>query len=230
MSEITPPIEPVMQDELSLDASLVKEYLLQHPDFFVQNPDLLAQLRLPHQQKGTISLVERQLEVLREKSQYLEEEITHLMSIARQNEHVFLVFSEIFIRVFDASDQAELLQSIELLISEKLNLNAVQLIKLNEQNASLPDLENKKLTNFIAKRLSHSSTYFGRLSKEEATLFFNDKEVNSVAVLTLGDDMTTGLVAFGSIDHDHFYPGMDTLFINELGRVLTLLLERFDHA
>ena len=48
-------------------ASVVADYLQQHPDFFQHYPELLPLLRLPHQQRGTVSLVERQLELQREK-------------------------------------------------------------------------------------------------------------------------------------------------------------------
>ena len=42
-------------------------FLRSNPDFFLRNGDLLANLRLPHISGGAISLVERQIEVLREK-------------------------------------------------------------------------------------------------------------------------------------------------------------------
>ena len=43
-----------------LDALQVKDYLLANPDFFHQYPILLEQLRIPHQKRGTVSLVELQ--------------------------------------------------------------------------------------------------------------------------------------------------------------------------
>lgn len=237
MSEVTnnPNIaDSALPDNVELSADLIKEYLLDHPEFFIQHPELLTSLRLPHQQRGTISLAERQLEVQRQKAQFLEEEITHLISIARQNEHIFSVFSEIFIQIFDASDEQELLESIRALMQERLKLTGVELLKLTEKEQSLDNLEFKKLTNFVGKRLQDSTTYFGRLSQDELNLFFNptntNGEIKSVAIMALGEESTAGLVAFGSAEEDHYYPGMDTLFIDELGRVLTLLLERFDYV
>jgi len=52
----------------------VAEYLQTYPDFFERNGPLLAKLRLPHLRDAgaTVSLVERQVEVLRERNQSLE--------------------------------------------------------------------------------------------------------------------------------------------------------------
>ncbi len=45
----------------------VARYLQHNPDFFERHQPLLARLRLPHARSGaTISLIERQVEVLRE--------------------------------------------------------------------------------------------------------------------------------------------------------------------
>ncbi|MDP5190157.1 DUF484 family protein, partial [Rheinheimera baltica] len=76
----------VIKETDLLAAHVVYDYLQDHPEFFQQYPQLLANLRLPHQQRGSVSLVERQLELQREKIQALEDDITRLMSVARQNE------------------------------------------------------------------------------------------------------------------------------------------------
>ena len=49
----------------NLQADTVAAYLQAHPDFFNQRDELLLSLRIPHQRGDTISLVERQLELLR---------------------------------------------------------------------------------------------------------------------------------------------------------------------
>ena len=41
-------------------------YLREHPDFFTTHPELLAKLSVVHPQKGTLSLVEAQLEQQRQ--------------------------------------------------------------------------------------------------------------------------------------------------------------------
>ena len=69
---------PMQADELPLTDELVARYLEDNPEFFARNPQLVTGLRLPDNQRGTVSLVERQQQQLRQKVHGLEEEITHL--------------------------------------------------------------------------------------------------------------------------------------------------------
>ena len=56
---------------MTLQAQDIAQYLADHPDFFDQNPELLAGMQLPHPHNGqAISLVERQSLMLRERVQF----------------------------------------------------------------------------------------------------------------------------------------------------------------
>ena len=52
--------------EVELSDDAVCDYLEAHPDFFEQHKSLLNTMQLPHASGGTISLVERQVSVLRQ--------------------------------------------------------------------------------------------------------------------------------------------------------------------
>src|SRR5260370_17213158 len=66
----------------------VAEYLQTYSDFFERNGPLLTKLRLPHLRDAgaTVSLVERQVEVLRERNQSLERKLKELVDVARAND------------------------------------------------------------------------------------------------------------------------------------------------
>ena len=67
-----------------LDDSLIEDYLSENPNFFTKHPALLNKLNITTQEQGTVSLVQRQQRMMREKIVTLEDEITSLMSIATQ--------------------------------------------------------------------------------------------------------------------------------------------------
>jgi uncharacterized protein YigA (DUF484 family) len=71
-----------------LNDNNVADYLLTYPDFFERNSQLLTKLRLPHVRDvaATVSLVERQVEVLRERNQALERKLKELVDVARAND------------------------------------------------------------------------------------------------------------------------------------------------
>src|SRR6266481_10133911 len=65
----------------------VASYLQRNPDFFERHQAVLARLRLPHARGGsTISLVERQIEVLREKHAAVEAKLAEFVRVARAND------------------------------------------------------------------------------------------------------------------------------------------------
>lgn len=236
-----------LNDELVLDETLVKEYLLANPQFFINNPAILQTIRLPHQARGVVSLVERQQELLRGKVQQLEEEITGLMTTARQNEAIFLTFSELYLQLIKSNNAASLYQAMLNIINRQLNLPSIYLKRFSatttpisgsttSANDSAEEAEaeagfhinREALSTLIEHRLDRSDYYFGRLTlAEQHQLFSNDSDIKSAALMLLGENGEIGLVAFGSPDENHFFPGMDILFLKELRKILGLMLERF---
>ncbi|GEA12100.1 hypothetical protein KUL49_24750 [Alteromonas sp. KUL49] len=73
-------------DDYSLSAEEVSEYLLTNPDFFTKHPEVTEKLVIPHTQKGSVSLVEIQGELLRKKTRQLNYKLNQLVTIAKQNE------------------------------------------------------------------------------------------------------------------------------------------------
>ena len=72
----------------------VAAYLQHNPEFFERHQALLARLRLPHVRGGsTISLVERQIEVLREKHAALAEAQEIAADAVRKLPYIFRVYT-----------------------------------------------------------------------------------------------------------------------------------------
>ena len=78
-----------VEEELSEQA--VHDFLAAHPDFFERHSTLLSSLNLPHASGGAISLVERQVSVLRQKELKLERKLRELIEVARRNSAVELI-------------------------------------------------------------------------------------------------------------------------------------------
>lgn len=71
------------------DSHAVADFLLAHPQFFEEHSELLAKVRLTSPLAGrTVSLQERQMEVLREKNRTLELRLAELMRVAQDNDGI----------------------------------------------------------------------------------------------------------------------------------------------
>lgn len=201
-------------DDIELDAELVKDYLIQHPDFFLQHPELVTQLKIPHVAKGAISLLEKRQEVQRDKITHMEEELTALMGHARANEVIFKAISEIYISLVGCQSIAELEQAVNRVCQEHLYLFQFRLMQPEDQSYL-----------HLQAKLGEKGTYLGRLKPDlmEAVFATNNGSVALIEVVheSEEDEEIFGIAAFAAKQHDHFQPHMDTFFIRELARLLS---------
>ena len=78
------------QSDLShaLTDDAVLRFLTVNPEFFVKNREVLPRLRIPHESGNAVSLIEKQVSVLRSKCGTLENSLRDLISVARENENL----------------------------------------------------------------------------------------------------------------------------------------------
>ncbi|MBL1375740.1 DUF484 family protein [Zobellella iuensis] len=208
--------------EISLDDTHIADYLASQPDFFVRQRGLLEQLRLPHEQRGSVSLVEAKLERQRQRIHALEEDITQLMTVAGENERIFRVYLDLFPRLFECTSLGELEGCMRHTLQEQLRVSALRLVP----DARWHPSAGEQLERLYRERMAGRDVYLGRLGKDEKQRLFGDALVNSCALIRLGRQGEMGLLAFGSADSGHYRLGMDTLIIRQLADFLALLLPR----
>lgn len=201
-------------DDLELDADLVRTYLEQNPDFFVNHPDLVTQLRIPHASHGAVSLLEKRQEIQRGKIIKMEEELNLLMGHARQNEIIFRAVSDMYIALVGCQSVSDLEDAVDQVCKNQLYLAHFRLLQP----------EDEAYVHLQAK-LNGNSSYLGRLSPDILDTVF-DGSAQSVALVELNyqvgdEEIIFGIAAFASSSAQHFQPTMDTLFIDELGKLLS---------
>ncbi|HEY5264260.1 MAG TPA: DUF484 family protein, partial [Steroidobacteraceae bacterium] len=98
----------------------VADYLQTYPDFFERNSALMTKLRLPHMRDSgaTVSLVERQVEVLRERNQSLERKLKDLIDVARANDTLADRIHRLSQRLIRAHDRLETVNAVETSLRE----------------------------------------------------------------------------------------------------------------
>ena len=97
----------------ALSAAQVADYLHAHPEFFESQTELLAELKIPHASGKAISLLERQVVILRERGQEARQKLGSLLANARDNDQLFDVTRDLvlsLLRARDATEVAEIAQ------------------------------------------------------------------------------------------------------------------------
>jgi uncharacterized protein YigA (DUF484 family) len=226
------------KQEILSDASVV-DYLQTYPDFFERNSSLLAKLRLPHVRDGgsTISLVERQVEVLRERNQSLDRKLKELVDVARANDALADRIHRLSQRLIRAKTLLETINAVETSLREDFDaMNSVLVLFLEEakplENEAGRFLRTANITDEAIKMFESLMTTgkprCGQVRDTQRDYLFGKDSVaiGSVALTPLGAKGALGLLAIGASDADRFHPAMSTEFLSRIGELVTYALMR----
>jgi uncharacterized protein YigA (DUF484 family) len=207
----------------------VARYLQHNPEFFERHQALLARLRLPHSRGGsTISLVERQIEVMRERHAALEQKLAELVRVARDNDAVADRFHRFARRLLRAASRPAALAEIEASLRDDFDaFHSVLLLVTEKPQESMqrfprsvaPDDPNLKSFESL---FASAKPRCGQVRDSQRDFLFGSdaNDIGSVALVPLGEKGSMGLLALGSTERDRFHPGMSTEFLARMADLI----------
>jgi uncharacterized protein YigA (DUF484 family) len=208
----------------------VVAYLKSHPEFFEGRDDLLLHLDIPHQRGGSVSLVEKQVALLREKNIEMRRRLSELMSAAKSNDLTFNRTRELILAMLHASTTEQFLESLENSLKKDFKCNSCRLIIFGDQpheiNHWVSSIPQDTVRKNIPGLVENNRPVLGVLRPEEQTYLFgvDSKKVKSVALLPIKSEYTDALLAIGNKDPEYFQARMGTLFLNFIADVLGHLI------
>ncbi len=216
-----------------LMADDIADYLSKHPGFFNDYPDLLAEIKVPHASGGAVSLVERQMALLREQNQQTHKQMHELIEIARQNEELARRMHQLGLTLMDAADQKEIFSTLYDNLSRNFHADRVS-VRLfadpafvdtfaGEEFAGKDTREESLFKTIIKKR----EPLCGRMKLQQQVFLFGDdgNEIASSVMVPLHSTDWGGILAIGSFDPDRFQPGMGVELLANMGEVLSFILK-----
>jgi len=120
------PEQTELDNEITSDA--VVDYLIRNPEFFVNNQDMLPRLRVPHHSGKAVSLIEKQVSVLRGKCAHLEKSLGDLIAVARQNEVLHQRLHLLNQDIVTAANLADIVALTRTCLRESFNAEDVHLM------------------------------------------------------------------------------------------------------
>lgn len=214
----------------ALDSESVAAYLRQHPEFFVDHEELIPELRIPHQPGEAVSLVERQVKLLRERNIEMRHRLSQLMDVARDNDRLFDKTRRLVLDLLDANTLEEVVGAIEDSLRHEFQVPFVSLILFSD--STLPvgrSVSSAEAHQAIGGLLVAGKTICGVLRAHELEFLFGAEEgtkVGSAAVVSLNHQGQHGLLAIGSPDPQHYKSSLGTLFLSYIAEVLARVLPR----
>lgn len=212
----------------ALSEAQVVAYLKAHKDFFVAHEAVLADITVPHASGSAVSLVERQVGVLRERNVELRERLQRLLEVARENDMLFEKMRGMILALLEADSISDLALALERELKARFSSEFVSFLLFDAggntgaaQNVSLQEAQEK-----IPALVKGRRAIAGQLRNDELTFLFGHEGrlVKSCAVVPVYQARPLGLLAIGSTSAEHFKTSMDTLFISFIGDVLARVL------
>jgi hypothetical protein len=223
--------------ETTTEEQSVAQYLQQNADFFERHPQLLARMRLQHPRNAsTISLIERQVEVLREKYESQEQKLAEFVGVARANNALAEKIHQFTRRLLKTSTRGDAIAEIEASLRQDFDtFHAVLVLAVNGEPL-VPDADRfvRTVSADDANYKSFESLFTAakprcgqiRDSQREFLFVGDAVDIGSVALIPLSGTPAPGLLALGSVDRDRFHPGMSTEFLSRMGELISDALMR----
>lgn len=216
-----------MSSELP-SAEQVAAYLKAHKDFFVDHESLLADITIPHETGKAVSLVERQVVVLRERNLELRERLTRLLDVARENDMLFEKMRGLILALLETKTVPALAAALERELRLRFGSEYVSFLLFDASGATgtAQSIALVAAQEKVPALVRGRQAVAGQLRKDELQFLFGHEgeQVRSCAVVPVQHERPLGLLAIGSSSSDHFKSSMDTLFISFIGDVLARVL------
>jgi uncharacterized protein YigA (DUF484 family) len=217
---------------MALNADQVAEFLRQNPGFFENHVDILVNLQMPHPHGGrAVSISERQLIAVREKSKLLEEKLRELIQFGEENDALSEKVHRLACRLIDAPSLDATLDTLYLDFLDHFAVPhvAVRLWNVAEENPDTKEFAPvaAEMRQFVAQM---SVPYCGPHAVYESQAWFGEAapHLKSFALVALrNDDLGFGVIALASEDPKRFYPEMGTLYLARIGELVSRALWRF---
>lgn len=206
----------------------ISRYLSSHPGFFDDYPDLVAELRLSHSSGKAVSLVERQIQVLRDQNNDLKHKLRELIDVARDNDRLNQRMHEMTVGLLKADSSAALMDTLEDHLRNEFKADAISVHltaggAITERDTATLTLDiDDAVRDLFKTAFVDNQPQCGRLTRQQLDFLFREQSaaINSAVVVPLGTRAEYGLLAIGNREADRFSANMDTLFMSHLGELL----------
>ncbi len=225
--------EETTESELQLAVDLeIISLLRENADILQRHPELLTVLEVPHQSGQAVSLIERQVTILRQQTQAQDKRLRELMNVARDNERLAESRHGLALNLLAAHDLNDVVSTVLDALSNELSADyaVIKLFtddkdRIEQSSGLFVDSSDEALTAFKTM-LEQKNTVCGKAITEQKAFLFeeNADNIKSVAVIPLVAGANLGLIGLGANNVDRFKPSMGTDFLSQIGDLISASL------
>ena len=203
---------------------------------------------IPHSTDGAVSLIERQVSVLREQHQETKRQLHALVQVARDNDRLNEQMQRLTLALLEAPDLPTTLQTLNDSLLNDFHADALA-VGLFMSDAALTALDHRNLTTVralsaddeagsgFAAVIGGGKPLCGHLRDRQIAYLFGElveDNIASAVVVALNTPGTEdlkprclGLLGIGSHDPKRYHAGMGTVFLSYLGDLIGRAVGRY---
>jgi uncharacterized protein YigA (DUF484 family) len=219
--------EATQTRNIELNEEQIVDYLKNHPDFFLKREDLLTEMQLAQDKGNAVSLVERQVSVLRDRNTEMRSRLSHLMEHAGKNDELLDKTQALVLTLLETQSLDKLVTTLQDELVAEYDIDYAKLTLFGNK----PGIASRMVTadeayQTIPGLLKNNKATCGVVRDEEAEFLFDKQspELGSAAVIPLNYGQALGVLAIGSRDEHYFQSDMGTLFLSYIANIMSRLL------
>jgi len=209
---------------------VVREFLRDNPDFLDKNTDILETMVLRHNSGEAVSLVERQVGVMRNRNKEMRSRLDNMLQTAKENDLLFEKSKRLVLNLLEAKTLGALVEAVYDSLGKDYGIEFYSLTlfgdekKLPRTMARIASTE--KANERVGTLIGANRAVCGILREDEMVFLFGERgvQVGSVAAVPLRYDSLYGILAVGNSDPGFYKSSMGTLFLSYIAEILNRVL------
>ncbi|MDB0047286.1 DUF484 family protein [Porticoccaceae bacterium] len=209
---------------------VVREFLRENPDFLDKNTDILETMILPHNSGKAISLVERQVGVMRDRNKEMRSRLDNMLQTAQDNDLLFEKTKRLVLNLLEAKTLGSLIEAVYDSLGKDYGIEFYSLTLFGDEKKLPRTLariaSTEKANERVGTLIGANRTVCGVLREDEMVFLFGERgrQVGSVAAVPLRYDSLYGILAVGNSDPNFYKSSMGTLFLSYVAEILNRVL------
>jgi len=218
---------------MNITPEQISTFLKLNPEFFAGHPELLTEISVPHPYGNqAISLAERQVLALRDKSRGLELKLREFIQFAEENDAIGDKLHKVALDLMHARSLDAVFQSLSMNLSESFSIpHSTIRVWADHPPEGGPDMpEFAKVSADIQVLMTGlTQPRCGPDVPEDIRSWFGSVGAHqkSFALAPLREENLNGLLVLASEDVKRFYPEMGTLYLTWLAELSGAAISRF---
>lgn len=202
-------------------------FLSQNTEFFVRHPEQLETLQVNNRNGMVASLINHQVNVLKERNSQLKNKLSHLISNAAENEKIMSQVFQLTLQLCQISHIANVTKHFVQFVKQSFDSDMFKIVVPEYENLESSESvkcvsDELEFLTVFKEFMANNAPVCGRLKKEKLNYIFGSKadKIGSSVILPIGKSAEKGLLVFASFDESRFNPEMSTDLLSKLTHIL----------